>query len=296
MSLSRRCTRRGRWPLGIAHDVEHAVHVARGAGAALHREPHGLVEDEDVGVLVERDRLEEGRRLLVGLRWPPASARDLDRRNADRLARLQSVLAVDPLAVHPQLAFADDAVDVGERQPREFRLEKAVDPHAGLVRRHRHGLNPGRLLAAPGSTGLWRGVALDRTQPLSGATGRALAASGEWTLRPGSYAGWPPAPLCRGRRVRPCRRTDGAVCRAGPTRATAGPLPRTACRPVCRDPVRAARRSAVRRPVALVHCRVSRPIPVCRFLCAAAVSTAPPARRMQERDEDGAIIGTVLAI
>ena len=59
---------------------------------------------------------------------------ELQRRNADRLPGLQPVLGLRALAVHAQLAFADDALDVGERQPGKARLEEAVDPHAGLVR------------------------------------------------------------------------------------------------------------------------------------------------------------------
>ncbi len=43
-----------------------------------------------------------------------------------------------------QLAFADDALDVGKRQARKPRFEEAVDPHVVLVRRDDHGLNLGR--------------------------------------------------------------------------------------------------------------------------------------------------------
>ena len=58
---------------------------------------------------------------------------ELERRDAHRLPGLQPVLGLRALAVHAHLAFADDALDVGERQPREPRLEEAVEPHAVLV-------------------------------------------------------------------------------------------------------------------------------------------------------------------
>src|SRR5262249_53664870 len=64
-------------------------------------------------------------------------------RDAHALAGLEAVLAVGPLAVHAQLAFADDALDVGKRQPRKPRLKETIDPHVVLVRGDDDGLNPG---------------------------------------------------------------------------------------------------------------------------------------------------------
>jgi len=58
---------------------------------------------------------------------------ELQRRNPHALAFRDTVLAVGALAVDSQLAFADDALDVGERQPRKPRFEKAIDPHVGFV-------------------------------------------------------------------------------------------------------------------------------------------------------------------
>src|SRR5262249_42487393 len=52
--------------------------------------------------------------------------------------------AVGALAVHAQLAFTDDALDMRERQPGKARLEEAVDPHVVLIIRHHHGLHLGR--------------------------------------------------------------------------------------------------------------------------------------------------------
>ena len=51
----------------VAQHFEHAVEMARGAGAALHRKPHRLVEHQHVGVFVERDRFEKRAGLLVRL-------------------------------------------------------------------------------------------------------------------------------------------------------------------------------------------------------------------------------------
>src|SRR5258708_16348160 len=48
----------------IAQGVQHAVHMARGAGTALDAKPHGLVEDENVVILVERDRTQKLTRLF----------------------------------------------------------------------------------------------------------------------------------------------------------------------------------------------------------------------------------------
>ena len=63
------------------------------------------------------------------------------RRNADLLARLQPALGFGALAVDPQFAFADHALDMAEGQAGKARLEKAVDPHAVFVRGDRDGLH-----------------------------------------------------------------------------------------------------------------------------------------------------------
>ena len=43
----------------LAQHLQHAVEMARGAGAALHREAHRLVQHHHVGILVQRDGFEE---------------------------------------------------------------------------------------------------------------------------------------------------------------------------------------------------------------------------------------------
>jgi hypothetical protein len=67
----------------------------------------------------------------------------LERRDADALPLFDAILAVGTLAVDAQFAFADDALDVGERQAGKTRLQKTVDPHIVLVRGHDNGLNFG---------------------------------------------------------------------------------------------------------------------------------------------------------
>ena len=99
----------------VAQHIEHAVDVAHGAGAALHREPHRLVQDQHVVVLVQHDRPQEFAGFLLGFGeigglWSV----ELERRNPHRGAFLQPVLGVDPLAVDAQLAFADQPLDMGE--------------------------------------------------------------------------------------------------------------------------------------------------------------------------------------
>ena len=121
----------------VAQDFQHAVEVARGAGAALHRKPHRLVEHQDVGVFVERDRFQEFARLLIGCVARRARLRLVEpqRRNAHGLAGLEPALRLGALAVDPHLAFADDALDMGKAQSRKPRFEEAVDAHAGFVGR-----------------------------------------------------------------------------------------------------------------------------------------------------------------
>src|SRR5262249_19658623 len=72
-------------------------------------------EDEDVVILVKRDRAQKCARLFLGF-GEVGRLRGIkpQRRDAHRLAGLPPVLAVDPPAVDAPLAFADHAVDVGE--------------------------------------------------------------------------------------------------------------------------------------------------------------------------------------
>ncbi len=114
--------------------AQHAVEVMHRAGAALHGKAHRLVEHQHVVVFVERDRLDEG---AVLLRLRRVVARlggfELERRDAHRLPRLEAILRLRALAVHPHLALADDALDMAERQAGKARFEEAIDAHAGFV-------------------------------------------------------------------------------------------------------------------------------------------------------------------
>jgi hypothetical protein len=132
--------------LDVAHHFQHVVDIARDTGAALHRQPLRLVQHHDVGILEQDHVLERLQCLLRG--FGEASGRGLrriepQRRNAHALSLLQPVLAVGALAIDAQLAFADDALDVGERQPWKACLEEAVDPHV-VSSAVDHGLDLGR--------------------------------------------------------------------------------------------------------------------------------------------------------
>src|ERR1700722_7974287 len=65
--------------VAAAYRLEHAAHVARGAGAALHRKPHRLVDYEHVVIFVECDAFEEMARLLGLARWSARPRRRLER-------------------------------------------------------------------------------------------------------------------------------------------------------------------------------------------------------------------------
>ncbi len=130
-----------------AQGAEHAVDVADGAGAALHGKPHGLIKHQHVGVLVERDRFEEGAVLLRRRRVVARGRRvQLERRYAHGLSRFQPRLRLRALAVHAHLAFADDALDMAEREPGKARLEEAVYAHIVFVRGDGDGLHAGRII------------------------------------------------------------------------------------------------------------------------------------------------------
>src|SRR5947207_2780780 len=93
---------------------------------------------------VQHDRLEEIAGLFV-LRRERRAFRlvELQRRNADLLAGFEPVLRVGAFAVHPHLAFANDALDVAEREPGKARLEEPIEPHVGFVARDRDRLHTG---------------------------------------------------------------------------------------------------------------------------------------------------------
>ena len=118
VSLSSRCTSRGRWPSrGRA-----GPRACRRGGATV---PEPPCTASPIGLLSTSTSassysvIDAGTR--ASCRRPRAArgggARRAERRDAHRLAGLQPVLRLRALAVHAQLAFADDALDVGERRP-----------------------------------------------------------------------------------------------------------------------------------------------------------------------------------
>src|SRR5262249_26980816 len=66
------------------------------------------------------------------------------RRDADRMPRLEPLLGLCALAVHAQFALSNDALDVGEGEPPQPRLDEAIDAHAGFVGGCFGGLYAGR--------------------------------------------------------------------------------------------------------------------------------------------------------
>src|SRR5581483_5352024 len=126
------------WPIGIAEAqrVEHAVDMALGAAAALHREPRRLVERDHPVVAMDDELLDLGR-LAIGNRRPLARLGRRRRSDAGRQAHglplLDPVLALDALAVEPYLAGAQELLQRAMTQIREMPLEPAVEPQARLV-------------------------------------------------------------------------------------------------------------------------------------------------------------------
>ena len=135
MSLSSRWTRRGFWPSSSRSASSRPSTWRFVPEPALDGEPHGLVEDEDVLVLVERDRLEEVALVLVlaALRDRAAAGRASSGGMRIFWPASSRSLRLRALAVDAQLALADDALDMREGELRKARDEEAVDPHLGLV-------------------------------------------------------------------------------------------------------------------------------------------------------------------
>ena len=89
---------------------------------------------------------EERAGLIAGVGVAPARARLIQsqRRDAHRLPGLEPLFGLRALAVHAQFALSNDALDMGEGEPRKPRLDEAIDAHAGFVRCYLGGLYAGR--------------------------------------------------------------------------------------------------------------------------------------------------------
>jgi hypothetical protein len=186
----------------VAQRLEQAVDVPLGARAALDGEAVGLVEHQHVSVLVKDDGAEEGAILVLARGAAGGGFRrvELQRGDADGLAGLETVARVHALAVHPQLALPDDALDVGEGELGEAGEEETVHPHPGLVRLDGERLDAG----GEGCRGRRARFALRRRalSPLGGGTGRSVPAGRRRRT-----------PLPRGLVVRPGRARRGRAAR-----------------------------------------------------------------------------------
>ena len=100
--------------------------MARGAGAALHREPHRLVEHQHVVVLVEHDRLQEFAGLLLGFgehrRSLAASSFSGGMRTAAPSSSRSLASTRLPLTRNSPLRIS--ALDMGELSPGNFASRK----------------------------------------------------------------------------------------------------------------------------------------------------------------------------
>ena len=104
--------------------------------------PAGLSKTIDLGVLVDQHLRQD-----VGVALPAHGPRrdrtlallvDAERRHADHLAGLDARVRLGAAAVDAHLAGAQQFLQMAEAQPREMRLEPAVEPHARFARFNRY--------------------------------------------------------------------------------------------------------------------------------------------------------------
>ncbi len=112
-----------------------------GLGAALHGQARRLVQGQDFLVLVQHQRLGEGDvalgQFLLGVRI----GRVGQRRHAHLRASCQLGVGLDPRAVDPDLARAEQLVELDMVQVRPAALEPAVHPDPVLAIVHIEGTN-----------------------------------------------------------------------------------------------------------------------------------------------------------
>ena len=138
-----------------AQRVQHAVDVLVRTAAALHRQSRRLVEHDHVIVAMYHHALDLGgvaignRRLRLGSRLGRRRIRDAGRQ-ADRLARLDTVLALGALAVDPDLTGAQQLLQRAVAQFGEVALKPPVEAHASLVVRDGAILDLGLLATTTG--------------------------------------------------------------------------------------------------------------------------------------------------
>jgi hypothetical protein len=121
----------------VAPRLEHLVDIAGDAGAALDGKAGGLVENQDLRVLVQKHLAEHIAIVAVadGLGGQRASRFLIDakRRHPDRLAWLNTRVGLDPATVDTDLPGAEQLLQLTESQTRKMDLEPAIEPHARFV-------------------------------------------------------------------------------------------------------------------------------------------------------------------
>ena len=137
-------------PLALSGERrQHAVEVTPGPGAALHREPGRLVEDQERGVLVQDPGAQPVGVALVddrgrALRRRACGGR-LERRDANALPGAQAGAGLRAPAVDPHLTGAQQLLQPAVAQGGEVAAEPAIEPELGLVRGDRAQLDPAHL-------------------------------------------------------------------------------------------------------------------------------------------------------
>jgi hypothetical protein len=125
----------------LGQGVEEPVDVAGRAGAALDGEPRGLVEREEVGLLVDHEGADEAG--VLETRHPPdGTGGGLgrvrrgplgQRGDADGLAGGEAGAGLDALAVDPELAGAEQLLEGAVGDDGEVLADPAVEPPALLL-------------------------------------------------------------------------------------------------------------------------------------------------------------------
>jgi hypothetical protein len=114
----------------LAPGAEQLVDVVGGLGAALHGQAGGLVQGQDLLVLVQHQRLGEGDVARRQLALVGRIRRVGQRRHADLAAGRQLGVGLGARAVDPHLAGAEQLVELDVVQVRPAALEPAVQADA----------------------------------------------------------------------------------------------------------------------------------------------------------------------
>src|SRR5690606_2094346 len=124
----------GFFALLVAPGFQHAIHVAVDARAALDGKAGGLIEDEDLIVLVDQHL---GQHVAIALRTHGAHGRrrcalaiDTQRRHTDHLPRLDPAIGLHATAIDTHLTGAQKLLQLTEGKPRIMNLEPAIQAHA----------------------------------------------------------------------------------------------------------------------------------------------------------------------